>query len=110
MARLLDVSSIAPGFKRYLFREPVVASKHRAGQFVIVLLHDHGERIPLTIADADAEAGTIVLIVQEVGKSTMEMGLLQPGDSVIVMGPLGRPTHIESWGRCVCVRAAPPFL
>lgn len=103
MALLLEVTPIAPGFKRYLIREPVVARKHRAGQFVIVLLHDRAERIPLTIADSDPAANTIVLVVQEVGKSTMEMGLLQPGDSLIVMGPLGRPTHIERWGRCVCV-------
>ncbi len=103
MARLLEVDTIATGFKRYLVREPVVARKHRAGQFVIVLLHDHGERIPLTIADADPDAGTILLVVQEVGKTTMEMGLLQPGDSIVVMGPLGRPTHIERWGRCACV-------
>ena len=75
MARLLEVEEIAPAFKRYLIHEPVIARKHRAGQFVIVLLHDHAERIPLTVADSDQKAGTITLIVQEVGKSTMEMGL-----------------------------------
>ncbi len=103
MARLLDVVEIAPDFKRFVISEPFVAKKHRAGQFVIVLLHDHAERIPLTIADSDPERGTITLIVQEVGKSTMEMGTLRPGQSLHVVGPLGRPTHVERWGVCVCV-------
>jgi ferredoxin--NADP+ reductase len=103
MARLIEVEEIAPAFKRFLIREPVIARKHRAGQFVIVLLHDRAERIPLTVADADPDAGTITLIVQEVGKSTMEMGTLRPGDSVVVMGPLGQPTHIQRWGVCACV-------
>jgi NAD(P)H-flavin reductase len=66
VAQLLHVEEIAPLFKRYLVHAPEIARKHRAGQFVIVLLHEHGERIPLTIADSDAEAGTITLVVQEV--------------------------------------------
>jgi ferredoxin--NADP+ reductase len=103
VARLVDVRTIAPGFKQYLVEAPEIARKHRAGQFVIVLLHDHGERIPLTIADSDAEAGTITLVVQEVGKSTMEMGLLEPGAPLQVVGPLGTPTHIEKVGTCVCI-------
>ncbi|HOC44475.1 MAG TPA: sulfide/dihydroorotate dehydrogenase-like FAD/NAD-binding protein [Thermoanaerobaculales bacterium] len=103
MAELLKVEEIAPQFKRYLVSAPRVARKHRAGQFVVVLLHDHGERIPLTIADADPEAGTITLVVQEVGKTTMEMGTMKAGDSIDVVGPLGTPTHIENWGTCVCI-------
>ena len=103
MAELLKIEEIAPQFKRYLVSAPRVARKHRAGQFVVVLLHDHGERIPLTIADADPEAGTITLVVQEVGKTTMEMGTMKPGDSIEVVGPLGKPTHIEKWGTCVCI-------
>jgi len=103
MAELLKIDEIAPQFKRYLVRAPRVARKHRAGQFVIVLLHNHGERIPLTIADADPEQGTITLVVQEVGKTTMEMGTKKVGDSIEVVGPLGKPTHIENWGTCVCI-------
>jgi len=103
MAELLKIEEIAPQFKRYLVHAPQVARKHRAGQFVIVLLHDHGERIPLTIADADPQAGTITLVVQEVGKTTMEMGTMKEGDSIEVVGPLGKATHIESWGTCVCI-------
>jgi ferredoxin--NADP+ reductase len=103
VAELLKVEEIAPAFKRYLVRAPEIARKHRAGQFVIVLLHEQGERIPLTIADSDAGAGTITLVVQEVGKTTMEMGTLKAGDRIEVVGPLGTPTHIESWGTVVCV-------
>jgi ferredoxin--NADP+ reductase len=103
MARILKIDEIAPSFKRYLIEEPVVASRHRAGQFVIVLLSDLGERIPLTIAASDALRGTITLVVQEVGKTTMEMGTLRPGDSVRVVGPLGKPTHIEKVDTCVCI-------
>jgi ferredoxin--NADP+ reductase len=103
MARILEVDEIAPAFKRYLIFEPVVASRHRAGQFVMVMLHDHSERIPLTIADSDAVCGTITLVVQEIGKTTMEMGTLVAGDEITVVGPLGKPTHIESWGTAVCV-------
>jgi ferredoxin--NADP+ reductase len=103
VAKILEIKEIAPDFKQYLIRDPTVARKHRAGQFVIVLLHEHAERIPLTIADSDAERGTITLVVQEVGKSTMEMGTLQAGASIAVVGPLGKPTHIERWGVCVCV-------
>jgi ferredoxin--NADP+ reductase len=103
VARILEVEEIAPLFKLYIIETPEIARKHLAGQFVIVLLHDHGERIPLTIADSDPEKGTITLVVQEVGKTTMEMGLMKAGDSIEVVGPLGKPTHIESWGTCVCI-------
>jgi ferredoxin--NADP+ reductase len=103
VAQLLEVEEIAPAFKQYLVEAPEISRKHEAGQFVIVLLHDHGERIPLTIADTDPEAGTITLVVQEVGKTTMEMGTMKVGDSIEVVGPLGTPTHIEKWGTVVCV-------
>ena len=103
MARILEIEEIAPAFKSYVIHNPVIARRHRAGQFVIVLLHEESERIPLTIADSDAVRGTIRLVVQEVGKTTMEMGTLRPGDSIQVVGPLGKPTHIEKFGTCVCV-------
>lgn len=103
MARILKIDDIAPSFKRYLIEAPVVASRHRAGQFVMVLLNDRGERIPLTIAASDALRGTITLVVQEVGKTTMEMGTLRAGDTIRMVGPLGKPTHIEKTGTCVCV-------
>ena len=103
MARILEIEEIAPAFKSYIIHDPVVARRHRAGQFVIVMLHERSERIPLTIAGSDAVRGTLRLVVQEVGKTTMEMGTLQPGDEIQVTGPLGRPTHIEKYGTCVCI-------
>jgi ferredoxin--NADP+ reductase len=103
VAKILSIEEIAPAFKRYVIEAPEIARKHEAGQFVIILMHDHGERIPLTIADADKEAGTITLVVQEVGKSTMEMGTMKPNDPIEIVGPLGKPTHIEKFGTCVCI-------
>jgi len=95
---------IAPKFNRYVVRAPEIAKKHRPGQFVMIMLDEPGERIPLTIADSDASAGTITLVVQEVGKTTMRMGELQSGDALFsVIGPLGAATHIESFGTVVCV-------
>ncbi|MDH4138623.1 MAG: sulfide/dihydroorotate dehydrogenase-like FAD/NAD-binding protein, partial [Anaerolineae bacterium] len=83
---------------------PLVARKAQAGQFVILRVIEEGERIPLTIADFDREKGTITLIFQEVGKSTMHLGLLEVGDELASFtGPLGRPTEIENYGTVVCV-------
>lgn len=84
---------------------PLVARSRKAGQFVIVSADaDGGERIPLTIAGADAEKGTIRLIFQRVGKATAQMAQFEKGDSLgYVAGPLGRPTHIEKFGTIVCV-------
>ncbi len=103
MAQIVSKEEIAPKFMQYLVHAPEVARKHRAGQFVMILLHDHGERIPLTIAGSDPDNGTITLVVQEVGKTTMEMARLEPGAEIEVAGPLGSPTHIENWGTAVCV-------
>lgn len=95
---------IAPKFWRFLVDAPEIARKHRAGQFVIILLDDRGERIPLTIAASDANAGTITLVVQEVGKTTMQLSELPEGTGLLsVIGPLGTPTHIERFGTVVCV-------
>ncbi len=83
---------------------PHVARKARAGQFIIVRIDEHGERIPLTIADYNRDAGLITIIFQEVGKSTKQLGKLEPGDAVASFaGPLGHPTDIENFGTVVCV-------
>jgi len=89
----------------FLVKAPDVARAHRAGQFVIVIPVEGGERIPLTIADSDAQAGTIRLVFQEVGASTMLLGRLEQGQAIPhVAGPLGKPTHIEKFdGAVVCV-------
>lgn len=83
---------------------PYVARKAQPGQFVIVRVGNTGERIPLTIADSDPDAGTVTLVFQEVGKSTMVMGGLKQGDKMDdVVGPLGVPSHIEKLGLVVCI-------
>jgi ferredoxin--NADP+ reductase len=84
---------------------PLVAKERKPGQFVIISINnEYSERIPLTIADADAEKGTICLIWQRVGKTTAEMADLRQGDEIAnVTGPLGKPTHIENFGTVVCV-------
>jgi ferredoxin/flavodoxin---NADP+ reductase len=95
---------IGPKFHRFVLRAPEIARKHRPGQFVMVLPDDHGERIPLTISASDHEAGTITLVVQEVGRTTMQMGEMKEGDAFLsVVGPLGTPTHIELFGTVVCI-------
>ncbi len=84
---------------------PLVARARKAGQFVIVSVdEDGGERIPLTIAGADAEKGTVRLIFQRVGKATAQMAELEVGGALgYIAGPLGQPTHIENFGTVVCV-------
>jgi sulfide dehydrogenase subunit beta len=87
------------------FRHPMMARAARPGQFVIVLAHEHGERIPLTIADFDRDKGTITLVVQAVGKTTREMQRrCRPGTELFsVVGPMGAPSRIGDVKKVVCV-------
>ena len=83
---------------------PQIARKAKPGQFVILKANETGERIPLTMAETDPEKGTITIIYQVVGKSTALFKTLQVGDGYQdVIGPLGKPTHIEKLGKVVCV-------
>jgi len=84
---------------------PEIARARKAGQFVLVQIDtDYGERIPLTIADANAEEGWIALVFQTVGATTHKLALKNVGDSIeAILGPLGRPTHIAKVGTVVCV-------
>jgi NAD(P)H-flavin reductase len=84
---------------------PMMARAARPGQFVIVMSHEHGERIPLTIADFDREEGTITLVIQAVGKTTREMQqhCLEGTELISVTGPMGEPSHIRDVGKVVCV-------
>jgi ferredoxin--NADP+ reductase len=84
---------------------PLIASERKAGQFIILSLNDdYAERIPLTIADADVAEGTITLIFQTVGLTTKKLAKLNVGDNIDnLLGPLGRPTHIEKFGTVICV-------
>lgn len=104
MYRILRKEILAPVTKLYVIEAPDVARKARPGQFVVLRVRQEGERIPLTIADYDREAGTVTLVVQEVGKTTRSMGLLEEGDSLASFtGPLGKPTEIEHYGTVVLV-------
>lgn len=104
MFKVVSKEEIAPKFHRFVVEAPEIARKHRPGQFVMVLPSDDGERIPLTIAASDPGSGTVTLVVQEVGKTTMAMGLMTAGQEFFsVVGPLGTPTHIERFGTVVCV-------
>jgi ferredoxin/flavodoxin---NADP+ reductase len=102
--RILDKGSIADGICRFIIEAPKIAKKRKAGNFVIVRANEHAERIPLTIVDSDLDRGTITLIVQSVGKSTRLLNSLCAGDELAdVIGPLGHPTPIGSFGTVVCV-------
>ena len=95
---------LAPQVLRFRIDAPRIAKKRRAGQFVMVRSHADSERIPLTIANSDPAAGWIELIVQTVGAGTMRLAQLEAGESVNdLVGPLGKPTHIEKFGRCLCI-------
>lgn len=84
---------------------PLIAEERHPGQFIMLQLdNDYGERIPLTIADADVEEGSITIIFQVVGKTTLELSRLNQGEQITnLVGPLGKPTHIEKFGTVVCV-------
>ncbi len=104
MYKILEKEVLSDVTKLMVVEAPQIARKARAGQFVIVLMHENGERIPLTIADYDRKAGTLTMIFQEVGKSTLEMGTMKVGDEFkTIVGPLGHPTEVENFGTIICV-------
>lgn len=102
---ILHKESLIPGKTSKLVLEaPQIARKARPGHFVMLRMTPTGERIPLTIADTDAEKGTITIVYLVMGKSTAILEELNAGDSILdVCGPLGHPTHIEKKGTVVCV-------
>ncbi len=104
MARILSKRRLSEEVFRVEVEAPHVARERKAGQFVIVQVDaDFGERIPLTIADADPTRGAVTLIFQTVGASTHALARKEPGDEIVLLGPLGNPTHIERFGWTVCV-------
>ena len=105
MYKILSKTILGPNVKAYRIEAPLIAQAAKPGQFVIIRLHERGERIPLTIADWDPQAGTITLVVQEVGKTTKEMGeRYGVGDCILnVVGPLGTPSEIRRYGTVICV-------
>ncbi|MEW6350978.1 MAG: sulfide/dihydroorotate dehydrogenase-like FAD/NAD-binding protein [Thermodesulfobacteriota bacterium] len=104
MFEILEKERISPGVNRMVISAPEIARAHRPGQFIILRTHADGERIPLTVADKDADKGTITLVWQEVGVTTYYMGTMCVGERLQdLCGPLGTPTHIEKIGTVVGV-------
>ena len=104
MHKIISAQFIAPEVKKFVIEAPKIARKRKAGQFVIIRIKEEGERIPLTIADSDSEKGTITIIVQAVGKTTKELNSLESGEKIMdVVGPLGKPSHIENFGTAVSI-------
>ena len=103
MYRIVDKSYFSPNVLRLEIEAPLIAKARKAGHFVIVRVDERGERIPLTIAGADVQRGTITLVVQKMGVSSTKLCNLNVGDEVTdVVGPLGKATHIERFGTVVC--------
>jgi ferredoxin--NADP+ reductase len=99
MYKILEARSVGLNIKQFVIEAPRIARKQKPGQFLILRLHDKGERIPLTIKSSDPEAGTVTIAVQGVGKTTSLLNCLEAGDSILdVVGPLGRPSEIENYG------------
>ena len=112
MNKILSKRFFSENVAELIVEAPLIARSRRAGHFVIIRVDDHSERVPLTIAGADIEKGTITLVVQQVGASTHKLLAMNPGDCIHdVVGPLGRATRIENYGTVVCacggVGAAP---
>lgn len=103
MNRIVSKEQCSENVFKFVVEAPLIARSRKAGNFVIVRVGEHGERMPLTIAAADKEKGTITLVVQRVGISSKRMVELNAGDFITdVVGPLGKPTHIENFGTVVC--------
>jgi NAD(P)H-flavin reductase len=104
MFRILSSKQLAPSVQLLEIEAPSIAQKVEAGQFVVVRLQERSERIPLTVADWNAEKGSITIIFQEVGKSTIELGRLGTGSVILdLIGPLGRASEIALYGTVVCI-------
>jgi ferredoxin--NADP+ reductase len=104
MFKIIEKTLAAKNVNRFVVSAPDIAVKAMPGQFVVLRLNEKGERIPVTIAAADKARGTLTLFVQEVGKTTLEMGKLQAGETIKdIAGPLGKPTHITKYGTVMCI-------
>jgi len=104
MFPILDARTVGLNIRQFTILAPRIARKQRPGQFVILRVHDMGERIPLTIKSADPAGGTITIVVQAVGKTTSLLNSLETGDSILdVVGPLGHPSEITNYGTAAIV-------
>ncbi len=104
MYKLIAKNTLGPNLTLYEIEAPRIARSRHCGQFVMVRAFQHSERIPLTVADVNRDKGTITIIVQTVGKSTLEMTTLEPGQGFQdVAGPMGLPSHLDKYGHVVVI-------
>ena len=104
MFKILDKVEICPKICRFRIEAPKLVSKAKPGQFVILRENDRGERVPMSIGGLDKENGILTVVIQEVGKTSGSMNQMKTGDYFHdVVGPLGLPSHMEKFGRCVCI-------
>lgn len=104
MYKILTKKKLAPEITLFQIEAPLIAKKALPGQFVILRIDEQGERIPLTIYEADGAQGRITIIFQEVGKTTKKLSTLKVGDSLLdLLGPLGRPTSIKEYGEVLSI-------
>lgn len=104
MFEIVGKEILARGITKFVIKAPFVARKRKPGNFVIVRVNEHGERIPLTIVDSDISSGTITIIVQTIGKTTKLLSMQNVGSYLLdVAGPLGNPTPIHNYGTVVCI-------
>ena len=104
MYEIVKKEDLAPGIHLLEIKAPLIAKRAKAGQFVMLMTDDKGERIPLTMADWSPEKGTVTIIAMEAGKTTMQLGTLKVGDKLrSIVGPLGIETHTHGHGTVVCV-------
>jgi len=102
--KILEKKKLVSNIHLFKVAAPAVAKKAQAGQFVVIRIDEKGERIPLTLADWDAKAGSVTIVFMEVGTTTARLARLNAGDSIAdLIGPLGLPSHIEKFGTVVCV-------
>ena len=102
--RIVEKTDLSESVVRMVLEAPAIARKRRAGQFVVLIMDEKGERIPLTIVDSDPRRGTITIVFQVVGKTTAAMSAMKAGDAFRdVQGPLGNPTDIHRAGQVVCI-------
>jgi ferredoxin--NADP+ reductase len=99
MYKIVEARSVGFKIKQFVIEAPRIARKQQPGQFIILRLHDAGERIPLTIKSSDPKAGTVTIVVQSIGKTTSLLNLLETGDYILdIVGPLGHPSELEKFG------------
>ena len=102
MYKILEARSVGFKIKQFVIEAPRIARKQKPGQFLILRLHENGERIPLTIKASDPKAGTVTIAVQSIGKTTSLLNLLEAGDYILdIVGPLGHPSEIENFGTAI---------